>query len=140
MTYGMAETRSDIQGQSNEISMYVGENYRLKSTNFRRLTIRLDGFFSWYGAYKGAEILTKPFTFDGNTMKINFATSAAGGVDIVFCDEDGNVLEGYSSYTMFGDSTDRTVEFDKPLSELNGKTVRLKIKLCDAHLYSFIFE
>ncbi|MBE6651355.1 MAG: hypothetical protein E7613_08590 [Ruminococcaceae bacterium] len=140
MTYGMVETKADIQGQSKEISMYVGENYRLKSTNFRRMTIRLDGFFSWYGAYKGAELLTKPFVFKGNTMKINFATSAAGGVDVAFCDEKGNALEGYSSYTMFGDSTEREVEFDKPISDLNEKTVRLKISLCDAHLYSFIFE
>ncbi len=139
-TYGMVETKSDIRGQSNEISMYVGENYRLKSTHFRRMTLRLDGFFSWYGAYDGACIVTKPFTFEGSAMKINFATSCAGGVDIAFCDEEGNELEGYSSYTLFGDSTERLVEFSKPLSELNGKVVKLKIKLCDAHIYSFIFE
>lgn len=139
-TYGMVETKSEIQGQSKEISMYVGENYRLKSTNFRRMTIRLDGFFSWYGAYKGADLLTKPFTFEGETMKINFASSCAGGVDIAICDEKGTPIEGYTSYTMFGDSTDRTVEFDKPLSALHGKAVTLRVKLCDAHLYSFVFE
>lgn len=138
--YGMVETKPEILGQSNEISMYVGENYRVRSTNFRRMTIRLDGFFSWYGAYKGAELLTKPFTFTGSTMKINFATSCAGGVDITFCDENGEELEGYSSYTMFGDSTDRPVEFEKSLSALNGTAVRLKIRLCDAYLYSFVFE
>ncbi len=138
--YGIVETKSDIQGQSNEISMYVGENYRIKSTNFRRMTMRLDGFFSWYGAYKGADIVTKPFVFEGSSMKVNFATSCAGGVDIALCDECGNELEGYSSYTLFGDSTDRLVEFDKPLSALNGKAVRMKLRLCDAHVYSFIFE
>lgn len=139
-TYGLVETRSDIQGESNEISMYVGENYRLKSTNFRRMTIRLDGFYSWYGAFKGAEVLTKPFVLDGSIMKINFATSCAGGVDISVCDLDGKELDGYSSYTMFGNSTDRTVEFDKALSEINGNSVRLRIKLKDAHLYSYCFE
>lgn len=138
--YGMIETKAEISGESNEISMYVGENYRLKSTNFRRMTIRLDGFFSWYGPYKGAELVTKPFTFEGETMKINFASSCAGGVDIAICDENGSPIDGYMSYTIFGDSTDRTVEFDKPLSALNGKAVTLRIKLCDTHLYSFVFE
>ena len=41
---------------------------------------------------------------------------------------------------IFGDSVDRPVEFDRPLSALKGQTVRLKIKLRDAHLYSFVFE
>jgi hypothetical protein len=40
---------------------------------------------------------------------------------------------------MFGDSVDRPVEFEKPLSDICGKTVRLKIKMRDAHLYSFVF-
>lgn len=138
-TYGMVETKSDVAGQSNEISMYVGENYRIKSTNFRRMTVRLDGFFSWYGTYKGAELITKPVTVEGDTMQINFATSCAGGVDVSLCDENGHELEGYTSYTMFGDATDRVVEFEKPLAALKGKNVRLRIKLSDAHLYSIAF-
>lgn len=137
--YGFAETPSDEAGAANELSMYVGENYRIKSVNFRRYTLRLDGFYSWFGPYRGAEVLTKPVTVAGDGLEVNFASSAIGGMEITLCDTDGNELEGYKSYTMFGDSVNRPVEFEKPLTELHGKSVRLKIKLCDCHLYSFTF-
>lgn len=137
--YGLAETEAEEDGAPNEISFYMGENYRIKNVNFRRYTIRLDGFFSWFAPYRGGEAVTKPVTVDGNELRINFATSALGGVTISICDEEGKELEGYQSYTMFGDSVDRPVEFEKPLSDICGKAVRLKIKMRDAHLYSFVF-
>ncbi len=137
--YGLIETEAEEDGAPNEISFYVGENYRIKNVNFRRYTMRLDGFFSWFAPYRGGEVLTKPLTIDGNQMQINFATSALGGINVTVCDTEGNALEGYTSYTMFGNTTDRPVEFEKPLSELSGKTVRLKFKMQDAHLYSFVF-
>ena len=70
-------------------------------------------------------------------MRVNFATSALGGMTVCICGEDGEVLEGYESYTMFGNSTDRPVEFEKPLSAIRGKNIRLKFALKDAYLYSF---
>lgn len=138
--YGMEETESDIHGAPNELSLYVGEGYHVQPVNFRRYTMRLDGFFSWYAKYKGGEILTKPFTFEGNELEINFSTAAYGGMKITLCDEAGSELEGYKSIFLFGDSVDRKVKFEKPLSALNGKAVRMKIELRDAHLYSFKFN
>lgn len=135
--YGLIETASDEAGASNEISFYMGENYRIKNVNFRRYTVRLDGFFSWYAPYKGSDILTKPFTVEAQEMRVNFATSALGGLNVCICSEDGEELAGYKSYTMFGDSTDRPVEFEKQVSELIGKRVRIRFTLSDAHLYSF---
>ena len=137
--YGLIETEAEENGAPNEISFYMGENYRIKNVNFRRYTIRLDGFFSWYAPYCGGEIITKPVLVDGNDLQINFATSALGGLTIALCDEDGKELDGYQSYTIFGDSVNRPVEFEKPLADLKGKTVRLKIQMKDAHLYSFVF-
>jgi hypothetical protein len=139
MAYGFAETESEIDGAPNEISFYMGENYRIKNVNFRRFTMRMDGFYSWFAPYRGGEVITKPITVDGSNLHINFATSALGGIEIALCDEDGKELEGYCSYTMFGNSIDRPVEFEKPLDDLCGKQVRLKIKMKDAHLYSFCF-
>ena len=133
------ETEAEEDGAPNEISFYMGENYRIKNVNFRRWTVRLDGFFSWYAPYRGGEILTKPITVDGSELHLNFATSALGGVKVILCDEDGNELEGYRSYTMFGNSVDRPVEFEKTLSDISGRKVRLKIRMKDAHLYSFVF-
>ena len=139
--YGFVETKSDIQGAPNEISFYMGEGLRIKDVHFRRYTVRLDGFFSWYGKYSGGEVLTKTFEMGECTqMRLNFATSAVGGVVVAICDENGEAIEGYESYTIFGDTVDRPVEFEKPLSELAGKTVRLRFNLSEAHLYSFIFE
>jgi len=138
--YGLVETDAERPGAPREISFYSTENYRIKSVNFRRYTVRLDGFFSWYAKNSGGEVLTKPVVVEGETLKINFASSVVGGVKITLCDEDGKELEGYTSCTYFGDSTDCPVEFAKPLAELVGKKIRLKIKLQDTHLYSFIFE
>ena len=73
-------------------------------------------------------------------MTLNFATSALGGITVSLLDEEGVTLEGYESYVMFGDSVDRPVEFEKPLSALKGKEVRVRFVMKDAKLYSFIFE
>lgn len=137
---GLLVTESDYQCAPKEYSMYVSRGYHIRSTSLQRHTMRFDGFFSWYAKYKGGEVLTKPFTFEGNELEINFATSAFSGVDVVICDENGNELDGYKKYNMFGDSIDRKVRFEKDLAELNGKPIRIKFTLRDAHLYSFKFN
>ncbi len=137
--HGIVETPAEEEGASNEISIYTAENYRMKNANFRRYTLRLDGFYSWFGPYKGATVLTKPIPVTGDRLSVNFASSCAGSLQIALCDEAGNILEGYESKTFFGDSTDRTVRFAGDLGKLLDKNVRLKITLKDCHLYSFAF-
>jgi hypothetical protein len=136
--YGLCETEAEEEGAPKEISFYMGENYRIKNVNFRRYTVRLDGFFSWKAPYSGAEVLTKPLVLGGEEMRLNFATSAVGGIKVYVCDEDGKAIEGYESYTVFGDSTERPVKFAKSLADLEGKTARLKFKMKDAEIYSFV--
>ena len=138
--YGMEETQSDVEGAPNELSLYLGEGYRVQNVNFRRYTMRLDGFFSWYAKHSGGTILTKPFLFKGDKLELNLATSAYGHLIISVCDIDGNDIEFYKSDKIFGDSVDRNISFEKPLSELNGTPIRLKIDMKDAHLYSFKFN
>lgn len=140
MSYGMLETEADFPGEPKEISMYCGEGYKLIPTEFRRYTIRMDGFLSWHADYEGGTVLTKPVTFTGDSLKINFATSAVGYLKIAVCDLDGNELEGYHSGELFGNSIARPVDFDKPLQDLNGKEVRLKFTFSSCDLYSFVFE
>ena len=134
--YGMALTPSDTLGADDEISMYFPEREKRQC---RRYTIRQDGFFSWYGKHKGAVVLTKPVEVKGDLFVINFATSALGGLRITLCNENGESIEGYDSGSLFGNKVDRPVRFEKTLSELCGKRVRLKMELNDAHLYSFAF-
>jgi hypothetical protein len=138
--YGMCETPAEEEGAPNEISLYVGENYRLKNVNFRRMTVRQDGFFSYYAPYCGGELLTVPMTVTGEQMYANLATSAAGGVTFTLCDEQGTPIEGYQSGVHFGDTVHRRISFDAPLSALCGKQVTVRVTLKDAHLYSFCFE
>jgi hypothetical protein len=116
----------------------MGENYRIKNVNFRRYTLRQDGFFSWTAPYLGAKVLTKPIKISGEEMRLNFATSAVGSIKVYICDESGKEIDGYESYTVFGNSVERPVVFAKPLSELAGETVRLKFKMKDAEIYSFV--
>ena len=138
--YGLHEMPSLTPGAPNEIAFYMPDNYRIKPIELYRYTTRLDGFFSWYAKYRGGTILTKPFTFEGNELEINFSTSALGDIIITVCDEDGNAIEGYKSIKIFGDSVDRKVKFEKSLCDLAGKPVRLKIELHDCDLYSFKFN
>lgn len=138
--YGMIETPSETAGAPNEISFYMGDNYTIKPVEIYRYTTRLDGFFSWYAKYRGGSILTKPFTFEGSELEINFSSSALGDIIITVCDENGNEISGYKSIKIFGDSTGRKVKFEKSLADLAGKPVRLKIELHDCDLYSFKFN
>lgn len=137
--YGMAETPSHIPGEPNEISLYVGNDYHAKPVTICRYAVRLDGFFSWRCDYTPGRILTKPLTFEGNAMEINFATSCAGYIRIRLTDPEGTPLNGYDSGFLFGDSVERQVRFEKPLEELAGKDVCLELFMKDADLYSFRF-
>lgn len=137
---GLVETPSEYKGCANELSLYCGKGYRARPLDFERYTLRLDGLYSWYAKAKGGNVLTKPVVMGGNKLSVNFATSALGSLRIKICDENGTPVEGYDSLNLFGDTVDRNVDFEKPLGELSGKTVRLSFELSDCHLYSFIFE
>ena len=137
---GMIETESDIPGRPREISLYFSANYRVGDVVLRRWAVRLDGFFSWRADFAGGTVLTKPFVFEGEELYLNFATSALGHVRIVICDQEGNVIPGYDTGRIFGDSIRRKAGFAEDLSALSGKPVRLRIELKDADLYSFRFE
>ncbi|MCI8417403.1 MAG: glycoside hydrolase family 43 protein [Lachnospiraceae bacterium] len=139
LCYGMAETASDIPGAPREISLYMGQDYRVNPVKLCRYAIRLDGFFSWHCDYEPGKAVTKPLIFAGNSLEINFATSAAGYVQIRLLDGEGNFLEGYDSGRLFGDSVDRAVDFQKPLAELAGKEIRMEVSMRDGELYAFQF-
>ena len=140
--YGIIETPVDGNEGKTELSFYCADDCHSKNiqNHLWRYTVRLDGFFSWRGDFKGGSVLTKPVTFEGDSMEINFATSALGSVRIELCDLDGNPISGYDSGNLFGDSLDRPVEFEKSLKELSGKEIKIKFTLKDADLYSFKFN
>ena len=139
VSHGICETVSDYDGDTAELSFYAGEGYRNQNV-FVRYTVRMDGFFSWHGKFDGGMVLTVPLIFDGEAMQVNFASSALGSLRIQICDSAGVPIEGYDSGILFGDSLKRNVDFEKPLSQLSGETVRIRFQLQDCDLYSFKFE
>ena len=137
VAHGLIETEGEEYGAPNELSLFATENYRIKNACFRRYTVRLDGFFSYYAHFSGGTLLTHPLPIEGDSLTVNFSSAACGGMTVTLCDENGNELDGYHSDLLIGDSTNRPVTFEKPLSALCGRSVSLKITLSDTHLYSF---
>jgi hypothetical protein len=141
-----AETKSALQGAPNELSLYASEGaWTGDGCAMRRYTLRLDGFVSVNAGWKGGELTTRPFQFQGDRLTLNFATSAAGTIRVEIQDADGSPLPGFTledSSEIFGDAIDRTVVWNdgSDVSALAGKTVRLRFTLRDADLYALKFE
>jgi hypothetical protein len=80
----------------------------------------------------------------GNHLVLNYATSAAGSIQVEVQDVSGRPLPGYAAADMpalFGDELDATVSWRRgaDLAPLQGKTVRLRIRLKDADLFALRF-
>jgi hypothetical protein len=91
------------------------------------------------------EMVTKPFAFTGEELEINYATSAAGSLRFELQDESGDALPGYAladSREIIGDQIARIVVWADGTSvkALAGKTIRLRVVLEDADLFSLRFR
>jgi hypothetical protein len=124
-----------VQTQNDELSFYVVRDYGQQSIHLQRYTVRMDGFASLHGGYSGGMMLTKPFTYRGSKLEINFSTSAAGSLQFVLEDLEGRKL--VTSPEVIGDQLARIVPIE--VGQWAGKAVRLRIVLKDADLYSFRF-
>ncbi len=140
------ETKSALEGAPNELSFYSTEGYWTgRSDELRRYTLRLDGFVSIRAPMSGGELTTKPITFTGKVLTMNFASSAVGGIQVEIQDASGKPIPDFSladATPTFGDSVNRTVSWKSgsDVSSLAGKPVRLHFVLNDADLYSIKFE
>ncbi len=134
-----------VQTGPEEMSVYVNEDYAQPTAHIKRYSMRLDGFSSLRADYKGGEVITKPFTFSGKELEINYATSAAGSIRVEILDQAGKPLEGYAldnCQEIIGNEIRRAVSWNgkSDVSALAGKVVRLRISMKDSDLYSFRFE
>ena len=134
-----------LQTSPTEISLYWSEHYRHPTNRMRRGTIRTDGFVSVHAGGKDiGEILTRPITFTGDALQVNYATSAIGSVRFELCDPSGEALPGFSlmdSDVLFGNEIAHTVTWRarSSLAALAGTPLRLRIRLHDADVYSLRF-
>ncbi len=107
-----------------------------------RYEIRKDGFACAMAGGDEAMLITKPLIFDGDTLHLNFATSAFGYIYVSVLDENGDVVSDGESVEVFGDTIDRKVIFKDSfeLGRFAGRAVRLRFRMRDAKLFSMKFE
>lgn len=145
IAWQIVETESALQGAGPELSLYATESYwTAPGSALRRYTLRVDGFVSLSAPMAGGELVTKPLVFEGNTLTLNFASSAAGDIRVELQQADGQPIDGFSlddCNEVFGDSLRRTVTWNGggDLGKLSGRAVRLRFVLRDADLFSFQF-
>ena len=121
------------------------ENYQHPSDRLRRATLRTDGFVSVNAPYGGGEMTTKPLTFEGGELVVNYATSVAGSIRFELQDADGKAIDGFmlpQGAEIYGDEIERVVTWENgsDVSALAGRPVRLHAAMKDADLYSVRFR
>lgn len=138
-TWGMIETKPG------EISLYYLEHNYVASHNVMRATIRTDGFVSVHAGGTPGTVTTKPLTFSGKELAINYSTSGAGGVRVELQDAAGKPVPGFAlddCPVRYGDDIEWAVRWNdgSDVSSLAGKPVRIKFEVDDADLYSIRFR
>ncbi len=128
-----------------EISLYKQAHYAQPSGHLLRYALRTDGFVSVNAPYQGGQFLTRPFTFQGSNLVLNFSTSAAGAIRVEVQDADGKPLPGYTlmdAPELIGDDIERVVSWPNgpDIGALAGRTVRLRFVMKDADLFSLQFR
>ncbi|MYB49515.1 MAG: hypothetical protein F4X72_09690 [Dehalococcoidia bacterium] len=134
-----------VQTGPTEMSLYVNRNYGQKTAYLERMTLRLDGFTSLNAPYDGGEMTTRPFTFSGKQLEINYSTSAAGSIRVELQDAEGRPVPGHGlneCRELVGDEIARSVAWERgcSVSDLAGRPVRLRFVMKDADLYSLRFQ
>ncbi len=134
-----------VQTGPEEMSLYVNQDYAQPTAHLHRYSLRIDGFTSLHAPYEGGEMITRPFRFTGDTLLLNFSTSAAGYIKVEMLDLQGNILAGYKledSKELIGNEIEKAVSWkgNPDLGKLAGSPVRLRLVMKDADLYSLKFN
>jgi hypothetical protein len=134
-----------VQTGTEEMSIYVNQDYAQPTAHLHRYSLRLDGFTSIKAPYSGGVVITKPFTFTGKELEINYSTSVAGEIRIELQDKNGKPLPGYTleeAQPLIGNEISRVVIWNGngDIEKLASKPIRLHIYMKDADLYAFRFK
>ena len=127
------------------IQLFVTRNFLQSSCHIERLLLRTDGFASLSAPWAGGEMVTKPVTFTGDALEINYRTGAAGSVRVELQDAAGTPLAGFTAADcpeIIGDEIERVVRWKAGpgVGKLAGTPVRLRFILADADVFSFRFR
>ncbi len=117
----------------------------LDSTAACLARMRMDGFVSLKGGIEWGSVLTKPMEVGGDQLHLN-VDSWRGRVKVEVIDaSDGSKVAGYGAddcVPAIEDNIDHVVNWKgkSGLSELRGRTVKLRFSLWNGEIYSFWFE
>ncbi len=131
---------------ADEMSIYYKEHNRLPTVRMRRGTFRTDGIVSLHAGYKGGEFVTHPLMFKGSEVVLNYATSAAGSIQVEIQDARGYPIPGHSLAEcdeIFGDEIERVLTWrgNPDISDLAGHPIRMRVTTANyAHFYSVRFR
>jgi hypothetical protein len=105
-------------------------------------TLPLDRIVGWHAGARPGTILTRPFVLEGATLLAN-VDAKHGAISVEVLGSDGEVIPGYGTEDSVVHSRVDDLRFrpkwkaKRDLSELVGKTVRLRFRLTLADLYAF---
>ena len=89
-------------------------------------------------------LTTDPVVLENETLLINASVASGGTLRVAVLNESGESIRGFTEencQALEGDHLAAPVRWsERLLSELKGKTVRLRFKLRDARLYGYQFE
>jgi len=120
------------------LSVYVGAHFRSESIHLDRCTLRPCGFVSVNAPWSGGEVLTPALRYGSGTLRLNYSTSAGGGVraDVV----DAETLEPLcerEAPVLYGDAYQEAYPGWQANEAFAGRPVRLRFRLWDADVYAF---
>ena len=101
------------------------------------------GFVSVRADARTGVLTTKPFTFTGNQLEINYSTSIAGSIRIALLDEAGDSLSKFALDDcphIFGDEIARTVRWENINAIDIQQPVRLQFELIEADSFLLDFQ
>lgn len=127
------------------IMFWVTRQYMQDTWHIERLLLRTDGFASVSAPWAGGEMVTKPLTFAGQELEINYRTGAAGFVRVEIQNPAGRPIPGQTlddCPEIIGDEIERVVAWRQgtDVSRLAGQPVRLRFVMKEADLFSLRFR
>jgi hypothetical protein len=141
MAWGLVQLPGD-----KEWSVYAKEAYYTGTgSRLRRFSYRPDGLVALAADDGGGEAITRPFSFSGSKLVLNYRTAPKGSLRVELQDADGQPITRFTatdSQRLVDDATSGVARWhrDADLGSLQGSPVRLRFVLNEAELFAFRFE
>lgn len=138
MTNGLLE----LPGRPDELSVYATEAYYAgPDSRVRRFAYRRDGFVAMQGS---GTVLTKPLTFAGRKLDVNYRCGENGSLLVEICNPQGTPISGHSMANcrrLTGDSVSEHVTWNDSASinDIGPQPIRLRFSLNNSQLFSMQF-